>query len=114
MRRVERPGGLLRLSLLRDPLLRFSMLVYLCVPGTFIGINVVGMFYLQSVTGMSPSAIGALMLPWSLAFVCGDRDDRPLFQFVSAPARLSRSAAFSRLSGSSPWLASMRIPPTVC
>ena len=66
-RRVERPGGLLRLSLLRDPLLRFSMLVYLCVPGTFIGINVVGMFYLQSVTGMSPSAIGALMLPWSLA-----------------------------------------------
>ena len=66
-RRVARPGGLLRLSLLRDPLLRFSMLVYLCVPGTFIGINVVGMFYLQSVTGMSPSAIGALMLPWSLA-----------------------------------------------
>ncbi|MGM1330335.1 MFS transporter [Klebsiella michiganensis] len=52
-RRVERPGGLLRLSLLRDPLLRFSMLVYLCVPGTFIGINVVGMFYLQSVTGMT-------------------------------------------------------------
>lgn len=66
-RRVARPVALLRLSLLRDPLLRFSMLVYLCVPGTFIGINVVGMFYLQSVTGMSPSAIGALMLPWSLA-----------------------------------------------
>lgn len=61
-RRVARPGGLLRLSLLRDPLLRFSMLVYLCVPGTFIGINVVGMFYLQSVTGMSPSAIGALII----------------------------------------------------
>lgn len=66
-RSVVRAGGLLPLALLRDPLLRFSMLVYLCVPGTFIGINVVGMFYLQSVTGLSPSAIGALMLPWSLA-----------------------------------------------
>lgn len=64
---LARQSGFLHLSLLRDPLLRFSMLVYLCVPGTFIGINVVGMFYLQSVTGMSPSAIGALMLPWSLA-----------------------------------------------
>lgn len=64
---IARAGGLLTFSLLRDPLLRFSMLIYLCVPGTFIGINVVGMFYLQSVTGMSPSATGALMLPWSLA-----------------------------------------------
>ncbi|AYZ19033.1 MULTISPECIES: MFS transporter [Klebsiella] len=64
---IARPGGFLHISLLRDPLLRFSMLVYLCVPGTFIGINVVGMFYLQSVTGMAPSTIGSLMLPWSLA-----------------------------------------------
>ena len=65
--RLVRPTRFLPLSLLADPLLRFAMLIYLCVPGTFIGINVVGMFYLQSVTGLSPSAIGALMLPWSLA-----------------------------------------------
>nr|VXZ81173.1 Uncharacterised protein [Klebsiella pneumoniae] len=35
-------------------LLRFAMLIYLCVPGMFIGVNVVGMFYLQHVTGMAP------------------------------------------------------------
>jgi MFS family permease len=62
-----RPARFLHLPLLADPLLRFAMLVYLCVPGMFIGVNVVGMFYLQRVTGMSPSAIGSLMLPWSLA-----------------------------------------------
>lgn len=58
---------LLHLPLLRDPLLRFSMLVYLCVPGTFIGVNVMGMFYLQSIARLTPAETGALMLPWSLA-----------------------------------------------
>lgn len=62
-----RPSRFLHLPLLADPLLRFAMLIYLCVPGVFIGINVVGLFYLQTITGMSPSATGALMLPWSLA-----------------------------------------------
>ena len=62
-----RPTRFLPLSLLADPLLRFAMLIYLCVPGMFIGVNVVGMFYLQHVTGMAPGAIGALMVPWSLA-----------------------------------------------
>lgn len=64
---TTRPGRFLHLPLLADPLLRFAMLIYLCVPGTFIGINVVGLFYLQTLTGMSPSAVGSLMLPWSLA-----------------------------------------------
>ncbi|ROS22779.1 MFS transporter [Raoultella terrigena] len=65
--KVTRPRRFLHLPLLADPLLRFAMLIYLCVPGTFIGINVVGLFYLQTLTGMSPSAVGSLMLPWSLA-----------------------------------------------
>lgn len=64
---APRPSRFLHLPLLADPLLRFAMLIYLCVPGMFIGINVVGLFYLQTITGMSPSATGALMLPWSLA-----------------------------------------------
>ncbi|MBN0024016.1 MFS transporter, partial [Pseudomonas aeruginosa] len=55
-----RPTRFLPLSLLADPLLRFAMLIYLCVPGMFIGVNVVGMYYLQRVTGMAPGAIGAL------------------------------------------------------
>lgn len=58
---------LLHLPLLKDPLLRFSMLVYLCVPGTFIGVNVMAMFYLQSIARLTPAETGALMLPWSLA-----------------------------------------------
>lgn len=62
-----RPTRFLPLSLLADPLLRFAMLIYLCVPGMFIGVNVVGMYYLQRVTEMAPGAIGALMVPWSLA-----------------------------------------------
>ncbi|HFL6627693.1 TPA: MFS transporter, partial [Salmonella enterica] len=58
---------LLHLPLLTDKLLRFAMIVYLCVPGMFIGISVVGMFYLQNVAQLSPAAAGSLMLPWSIA-----------------------------------------------
>lgn len=43
------------------------MLLYICVPGVFIGVNVTGMFYLQNVANMSPAATGMLMLPWSVA-----------------------------------------------
>ncbi|MGG7053856.1 MFS transporter, partial [Salmonella enterica subsp. enterica] len=48
-------------------LLSFAMIVYLCVPGMFSGISVVGMFYLQNVAQQSPAAAGALKLPWSIA-----------------------------------------------
>lgn len=58
---------LLHLPLLTDRLLRFAMIVYLCVPGMFIGISVVGMFYLQNVAQLSPAAAGSLMIPWSIA-----------------------------------------------
>lgn len=60
-------GRFLHLSLLRDPLLRFAMLVYLCVPGMFIGVSIIGMFYLQTVALMTPATAGGLMLPWSIA-----------------------------------------------
>ena len=102
-----RPTRFLPLSLLADPLLRFAMLIYLCVPGMFIGVNVVGMYYLQRVTGMAPGAIGALMVPWSLAsfaaitftggnrcpdgalvagLVCRHHFYRQIFQPLRAPA----------------------------
>ncbi len=63
----KKTARLLNLSLLTDPLLRFSMLVYVCVPGIFIGVNVTGMYYLQSEASMTPAATGMLMLPWSAA-----------------------------------------------
>ncbi len=44
----------------------------------FIGVNVVGMFWLQTVAGLSPAASGALMVPWSVAS----------FMAISATARL--------------------------
>lgn len=61
------PAPLLALPLLADPLLRLSMLVYLCVPGIFMGVSLVSMLYLQEVFALSPASSGALMLPWSLA-----------------------------------------------
>lgn len=64
---VRLSGRWLHLPLLANPLLRFSMLVYLCVPGMFIGVNLVSMFYLQSVVKLAPALTGALMLPWSAA-----------------------------------------------
>ncbi|SQC87029.1 major facilitator family transporter [Klebsiella pneumoniae] len=81
-----RPTRFLSLSLLADPLLRFAMLIYLCVPGMFIGVNVVGMYYLQRVTGMAPGAIGALMVPWSLASFARHHFYRQIFQPLRAPA----------------------------
>jgi EmrB/QacA subfamily drug resistance transporter len=57
---------ILDLRLARDPLLRVSMLVYLLVPGVFMGVSLVAMFYLQTVMGMSASHTGLLMLPWSM------------------------------------------------
>ncbi|MGH8438535.1 MAG: MFS transporter [Pseudomonas sp.] len=57
---------LLDLQLLGEPLLRTAMLIYLCVPGVFIGANLIAALYLQQRLGMSATATGALMLPWSL------------------------------------------------
>ncbi|EOL8971159.1 MFS transporter [Cronobacter dublinensis] len=69
---------LLKVHLMGEPLMRFSMLVYQCVPGMFIGVNVVGMFWLQTVAGLSAAVSGALMVPWSAAS----------FMAISATARL--------------------------
>ncbi|WP_422419627.1 MFS transporter [Pseudomonas sp. GZD-222] len=57
---------LLSLRLLGQPLLRTAMLIYLCVPGVFIGTNLVAALYLQQQLGISATVTGALMLPWAL------------------------------------------------
>lgn len=64
-RRVSSP--LFSFDLLSDPLMRYSMLVYQCVPGLFMGVSLVSMLYLQASLSLSPAATGALMLPWSAA-----------------------------------------------
>ncbi|NWD68420.1 MFS transporter [Pseudomonas gingeri] len=50
----------------RIPLLRLAMLVYLFVPGVFIGTQLVAILYLRGL-GASAAQTGALMLPWALA-----------------------------------------------
>lgn len=64
-RRVTSP--LFSFGLLSDPLMRFSMMVYQCVPGLFMGVSLVSILYLQTSLGLSPAASGALMIPWSVA-----------------------------------------------
>jgi MFS family permease len=60
------PFPLVDVRLTADPLMRFSMLVYQCVPGMFIGISLVGMLYLQAFLSISPAVAGSMMLPWAL------------------------------------------------
>lgn len=64
---LRHPQPLLNLRLMLDPQLRIAMIVYQCIPGLFIGINLVAMLYLQNQLGMSATQVGGLMVPWSLA-----------------------------------------------
>ena len=56
----------LQWSLLRHRALRLAMLVYLLVPGTFIGTQLVATLRLSRL-GYSAATIGGFMLPWALA-----------------------------------------------
>jgi len=64
---LRHPHPLLDLRLMQNPLLRISMLVYQTIPGLFLGVNLLAMLYLQNQLAMSAAAVGALMIPWSLA-----------------------------------------------
>ncbi|AEX54382.1 major facilitator superfamily protein [Rahnella aquatilis CIP 78.65 = ATCC 33071] len=63
----KNPNPLLDLSLIKDPLLRVSMLIYQCIPGVFTGVSLIAMLYLQNVHHFSATQSGGLMVPWSLA-----------------------------------------------
>lgn len=64
-RRAAAP--LLDLGLLAQPLLRIGVVIYLCVPGVFAGVNLVAALYLQNGLGLSATHAGALMAPWAIA-----------------------------------------------
>ena len=49
-----------------NPMLRIAMLIYLCVPGVFIGTSLIAILYLRGL-GYDAAHTGALMLPWALA-----------------------------------------------
>lgn len=50
----------------RSPMLRVAMLIYLFIPGVFIGTSLIAILYLRSL-GYDATRTGALMLPWALA-----------------------------------------------
>ncbi|MFW0758808.1 MFS transporter [Pseudomonas sp. H11T01] len=65
-----RPTGegramLLDLQLLKSPSLRLAMLVYLLVPGVFIGTSLIAVLFLHQL-GFGAAQTGALMLPWAV------------------------------------------------
>lgn len=64
---LKKTAPLLNLRLVAEPLLRISMLMYLLVPGVFMGVSLLAMLYLQGVLGMTASMAGSLMLPWAIA-----------------------------------------------
>ncbi len=86
---------LLHLPLLTDRLLRFAMIVYLCVPGMFIGISVVGMFYLQKRRAAIACGGGVADAPLVDRFICRHYAYRTLLQSAWAA-----SADYRRLSSS--------------
>ncbi|MEX5511141.1 MFS transporter [Pseudomonas paralactis] len=49
-----------------SPMLRVAMLVYLCIPGVFIGTSLIAILYVRGL-GYDATQTGALMLPWALA-----------------------------------------------
>ncbi|MFL1388266.1 MFS transporter [Pseudomonas tritici] len=51
---------------LGSPMLRVAMLIYLCIPGVFIGTSLIAILYLRGL-GYDATHTGALMLPWALA-----------------------------------------------
>ncbi|MDX5517514.1 MFS transporter [Stenotrophomonas sp. RG-453] len=66
-RRTDHP--VLQWSLLRHASLRLAMLIYLLVPGTFIGTQLVATLLLYR-QGYGAAAIGGFMLPWAIASAC--------------------------------------------
>ncbi|WP_095144921.1 MFS transporter [Pseudomonas sp. Irchel s3b6] len=62
----SKPAPLLDLQLLKGQWLRVAMVVYLFVPGVFIGTSLIAVLYLHD-RGFSPAMTGALMLPWAVA-----------------------------------------------
>ncbi|MGE4801856.1 MFS transporter [Yersinia hibernica] len=58
---------LLNLRLVQEPLFRYAMIIYQCIPGMFIGVSLVTMLWLQNQLGMRAILVGSLMIPWSIA-----------------------------------------------
>lgn len=61
---------ILDLSVLGNPRMRFSVLVYYAVPGIFTGVNLLNIFFLQQVLGWGASETGMLMMLYAGGSFC--------------------------------------------
>ncbi|MBV4478454.1 MFS transporter [Pseudomonas khavaziana] len=61
-----------------SPMLRVAMLVYLCIPGVFIGTSLIAILYVRGL-GYDATEAGALMLPWALASAMAIHLSKQLF-----------------------------------
>lgn len=75
-------------ALLRHPTLRLAMVVYLLVPGTFIGTQLVATLLLHR-QGYTAAAIGGFMLPWAMASACAIATTRHWLPRIGARPLLS-------------------------
>lgn len=91
--------------LLRIPTLRLPMLVYLLVPGVFVGVNLIVAIDLTRL-GFAPTDIGALMLPWAIASAVGIGVSRRWFA-GQGPRRLFFIGMLGQSLGIA-WLATVR------
>ncbi len=64
--RTSQAGGEPYFKQVSSPMLRIAMLVYLFIPGVFIGTSLIAILYLHDL-GYDATRTGALMLPWALA-----------------------------------------------
>jgi len=78
----------LQWSLLRHASLRLAMLIYLLVPGTFIGTQLVTTLLLYR-QGYGAPAIGGFMLPWAIASACAIATTRHWLPRIGARPLLS-------------------------
>ena len=88
---------LLRWSLLSHRGLRLAMLVYLAVPGVFIGSQLASTLQLH-LAGYSAARIGAVMLPWALASAVAITCSRRLLARFG-PAAVLRGGMLLQASG---------------
>ena len=73
---------------LLHPALRLAMVVYLAVPGTFIGTQLVATLLLHR-QGYTAAAIGGFMLPWAMASACAIATTRHWLPRIGARPLLS-------------------------
>lgn len=66
----RQPDAIVDLSVLSNPRMRFSVLVYYAVPGIFTGVNLLNIFFLQQVMGWGASETGLLMVLYAAGSFC--------------------------------------------